>query len=150
MVLLTTVGLLALSLMNHPNPLSRMYTSPTHQYFLFTRISCPTRTYSLPLTTLKWALLVGLLPMSVSHGLRPVSHHFAFDGTLTTLLRSFDPTFPSVRRRIIVYFFNPLVHTARSILPDIPVMSTYPHFNYSYLLYQYLPTSTYNCRHPVL
>jgi len=52
MVLLTTVGLLALSLMNHPNPLSRMYTSPTHQYFLFTRISCPTRTYSLPLTTL--------------------------------------------------------------------------------------------------
>jgi hypothetical protein len=30
----------------------------------------------------------GLLPMSVSHGLCPVSHRFGFDGTFTTLLRS--------------------------------------------------------------
>jgi hypothetical protein len=52
----------------------------------------------------------------------------------------FDPKFPSIRERILVYFlashFHPLVHTARPILPDISDMSTYPYFNCSYLPYQ--------------
>ena len=57
-VLLITVRFPVLSFMDHPNPLPRMYTSPTCQCFLFTLLSYPTHTYSLLLVTLKWALLV--------------------------------------------------------------------------------------------
>ena len=95
----------------------------------------------------------GLLPMSVSHGLRPMSHCFGFDGTLTTLLCSiqhfllFDNESWSIP---LIPIFHPLIYTALPILPDIPVTSAYPHFYYSYLLYQYLPTSNHNSRYPVL
>ena len=62
---------------------------------------------------------------------------FGFNGTLTTLLRSIQRflLFANVSWSIcLVPIFHPLVHTARPILPGIPVM--YPYFNYSYLPYQ--------------
>jgi hypothetical protein len=106
MVLLITVGLPVLSLMNHPNPLPRMYTSPTHQYFLFTPISYPTRTYSLPLATLSNGLCLSWTTPNVGVTWPPScvaplrirwnTHHST----------PFDPTFPSIREHIMVYFFD--------------------------------------------
>ena len=72
-LLIITVGLPVLLLMNHPNPLPCMYTSPTCQYFIFMQISYPTHTY--PCDSLEWAMFI-VLPMSVSCGLCPVSHRF--------------------------------------------------------------------------
>ena len=79
--LLITIGLPVLLLMNHPNPLPRMYKSP-HHCFLFTPIlypPVPTLCHSVPLAAISNGLCLSwLLPMPVSHSLRRFNIFFVF------------------------------------------------------------------------
>ena len=91
--LLITIGLPVLLLVNHPNPLPRMYKSP-HHCFLFTPIlypPVPTLCHSVPLAAIPNGLCLSWTTPNV--GLRPMSHRFRFDGTLTTLLCSIQHFF---------------------------------------------------------
>ena len=152
-----------------------MYTSPTRQYFLFSRTQYLLILPPLPLChsclSLEWALLIveysqhrchiGLHPVSRLKRMNHTASTSAFDGTLTTLLLPIHRSllFPNVSWSIpLIPIFYSLVHITPHIL-------WYPCHVYISMFQLFIPISThppwpyiclsnlnllYNCRHPVL
>jgi hypothetical protein len=137
------------------SPLARESAKPTpsHVYIAYSSVF-PSHPDIIPhlcllsaaCDSLKWALLV------VDY----CQHHMASALCRTASDSMEHSPLYSVRSNFSFYFNIPwsiylippsLVHIARPIPSNtnIPVMSTYPYFNYSYLLYQYLPILTVHC-----
>jgi len=167
MVWLITIGLPVLSLVNHPNPSPCMYTSPPHQYCLFTPISHPTPyLLSAARDCLEWALLV----MDYSSHMTSVLCRTAWDSMehlpLYSNVSFYLPTyhglflwFPFSTRLYIPHvpyclispscIYISTTHTSHIIWPFI-FISTLNLLQWRpwYVLAPFKPT--YNCRHPIL